>query len=133
MLGKFGVQPAVDHTPYIVGGLLLAVLWAFLCYRLAKKKGREPGVAAMLGLLFGIFALIGYAIVKPKATHHAVFVDPKDNLYWCEVCGQHTYNRGQAVTHGDGHEPGLKTWSTRPPTSPPPSSVTHDPPARPDL
>ncbi len=133
MLGQFGVQPSVDRTPYIVGGLVLAVLWAFLCYRLAKKKGREPGVAAMLGLLFGIFALIGYAIVKPKAAHHLVFVDPTDNLYWCETCGQHSYDRGQAVAHGDGHEPGRKTRSIRPPTSLPPSGVAHDPPARPDL
>jgi hypothetical protein len=126
-------QTSVNHTSFIVVGVALGVLWAFVCYRLAKQKGREPGVAAMLGLLFGIFAVIGYAAVKPKPVPHAVFMDPRDNIYWCETCGQHSYSHAEAVAHGGGHEPRANTWSTRPPTGSPPSGVAPQPPPRPDV
>lgn len=126
-------QTSVNHTPYIVFGVLLGVLWAFVCYRIAKQKGREPGVAAMLGLLFGIFAVIGYAVVKPKPSRHGVFMDPRDHIYWCETCGQHSYNHAEAVAHGGGVEPSVKMWPIRPPDVSPAPGVASHPPPRPDV
>ena len=38
---------------------------AVVCYNLANAKGREAGVAAVCGFLFGVFALIYYCAV-PK-------------------------------------------------------------------
>jgi membrane associated rhomboid family serine protease len=125
-------QTGVNHTPFIVFGLVTGVIWAVVCYRMAKKKGREPGVAAMLGLLFGIFAVIGYAAVKPRAVPHAVFVDPRDSIYWCETCGQHSYSRAEALAHGGGFEPPVKPWSTRTTTAVPPAGGVSEPPPRPD-
>jgi hypothetical protein len=123
---------SADHTPFIVVGVALGVLWAFVCYRIAKRKGREPGVAAMLGLLFGIFAVIGYAAVKPKPVPHAVYVDPRDSMYWCETCGQHSYSRAEALAHGSGYEPPAKAWTTRPGADAS-QGVGTSPPPRPDV
>jgi hypothetical protein len=125
-------QATVNHTPFIVFGLVTGVIWAVVCYRLAKKKGREPGVAAMLGLLFGIFAVIGYAAVKPKAGPHAVFLDPRDANYWCETCGQHSASRAEALAHGSGYEPPVKPWSNRPGAGVPPAGGVAEIPPRPD-
>ena len=124
-------ETSVNHTPFIVVGVALGVLWAFVCYRLAKRKGREPGVAAMLGLLFGIFAVIGYAAVKPRPVPHAVFVDPRDSIYWCQTCGQHSYSRAEALAHGGGYDPPAKPWTARLGGAPP-SDVASQPPPRPD-
>ena len=38
---------------------------AVVCYNLANAKGREAGVAAVCGFLFGVFAMIYYCFV-PK-------------------------------------------------------------------
>ena len=38
---------------------------AYWCYTIAEKKGRSKGLAIFMGLLFGIFAVIGYYIIKP--------------------------------------------------------------------
>lgn len=39
------------------------VLWPILCYNLAKRKNRNTGTAVVMGILFGIFALLYYATV----------------------------------------------------------------------
>lgn len=45
---------------------LVAILWGYICYRMAEKRGRDTFLAAVLGALFGIFAVIGYAIAGDK-------------------------------------------------------------------
>ena len=39
------------------------LLFGAVCYLLAKNKNRNEWVAALMGALFGIFALIYYAVV----------------------------------------------------------------------
>ena len=46
--------------------LLVAALWAYICYRMAEKRNRDVILGAILGALFGIFAVIGYAIAGDK-------------------------------------------------------------------
>lgn len=46
--------------------LLVAALWAYICYRMAEKRGRDVIIGAILGALFGVFAVIGYAIAGDK-------------------------------------------------------------------
>ena len=46
--------------------LLVAVLWGYICYKMAEKRGRDTTLAAILGALFGLFAVIGYAIAGDK-------------------------------------------------------------------
>jgi len=38
------------------------IIFAVICYFMAKSRGRSPALGAILGALFGIFAVIGYAI-----------------------------------------------------------------------
>ena len=47
-------------------GLVVCLGCAFWCYSLATKNGRNNIIAAILGLLFGIFAVIGYYIAGKK-------------------------------------------------------------------
>lgn len=46
--------------------LLVAILWGYICYKMAEKRGRDTFLAAVLGALFGVFAVIGYAIAGNK-------------------------------------------------------------------
>jgi hypothetical protein len=46
--------------------LLVWVLCAVFCYSQANKKNLNAGLWGVLGLLFGIFAVIGVLIVSPK-------------------------------------------------------------------
>ena len=46
--------------------LLVAFLWGYICYIMAEKRGRDTTLAAVLGALFGVFAVIGYAIAGDK-------------------------------------------------------------------
>jgi len=49
--------------------LLVLVVWAlmgFWCYKIAEKRNRNKGLAAVLGVLFGIFAVLGYYIAGEK-------------------------------------------------------------------
>ena len=46
--------------------LLVAFLWGYICYRMAEKRGRDVSIAAVLGALFGVFAVIGYWIAGDK-------------------------------------------------------------------
>ena len=45
---------------------LVAFLWGYICYRMAEKRGRDVTIAAILGALFGVFAVIGYWIAGDK-------------------------------------------------------------------
>lgn len=46
--------------------LLVIILWGYICYKMAEKRGRDTFIAAILGALFGIIAVIGYAIAGDK-------------------------------------------------------------------
>ena len=46
--------------------ILVAALWGHICYRMAEKRHRDTTLAALLGALFGVFAVIGYAIAGDK-------------------------------------------------------------------
>lgn len=46
--------------------LLIAVLWGYICYKMAEKRHRDTTLGAILGALFGLFAVIGYAIAGDK-------------------------------------------------------------------
>lgn len=46
--------------------LLVAGLWAYVCYNMAINRGRDGIYGVILGALFGIFAVIGYAIAGHK-------------------------------------------------------------------
>lgn len=46
--------------------LLVCILCGVFCYSQANKKNLNAGLWAVLGLLFGIFAVIGVLIVSPK-------------------------------------------------------------------
>ena len=45
---------------------LVALLWGYICYKMARKRGRDEQLAAILGALFGLFAVIGYWIAGYK-------------------------------------------------------------------
>lgn len=49
--------------------MLTLIFWAACvagCYFLAKSQGRDTTIAAVLGLLFTVFALVGYLIAGDK-------------------------------------------------------------------
>ena len=46
--------------------IIIWLLCGFVCYLIAQKKNRNEWLAALLGCLFGIFAVIGYAVVSKK-------------------------------------------------------------------
>ena len=50
----------------VIFSLLVAFLWGYICYRMAEKRGRDATLGGILGALFGIFAVIGYAIAGDK-------------------------------------------------------------------
>ena len=50
----------------VIFSLLVAFLWGYICYRMAEKRGRYATLGAILGALFGIFAVSGYSISGDK-------------------------------------------------------------------
>lgn len=50
----------------VLGVILFAVLWGYVCYRMAEKRHRDATLGAILGACFGILAVIGYAIAGDK-------------------------------------------------------------------
>lgn len=46
--------------------LIVSALMIFWCAKIAEKEGRDIPLAALLGFLFGIFAVIGYYIAGDK-------------------------------------------------------------------
>ena len=49
-----------ELLPFIVWTLM-----AYWCYTIARKKGRSKVLAVFMGLLFGLVAVIVYAIIRP--------------------------------------------------------------------
>jgi hypothetical protein len=48
--------------------LVVAIVCAFVCYRIAENKGRNGVLWAVLGFLFSIISLIVIALLPPKRT-----------------------------------------------------------------
>lgn len=49
--------------------ILSLIIWAIcgvVCYKMAEKQGRNVVLAAVLGLFFGLFAVVGYFIAGDK-------------------------------------------------------------------
>ena len=49
--------------------ILALVIWALCgwgCYKIAEGNGRDTTLAAVLGVLFGVFAVLGYALAGKK-------------------------------------------------------------------
>lgn len=46
--------------------ILLTAFFGWACYKLAEKQGRNPITGAVLGVVFGVFAAIGYWIAGDK-------------------------------------------------------------------
>ena len=68
--------------------LIVWICMAALCYMIAEKNGRSTGLAICLGILFGIFAVIGYLIAgtanKCRFCHEGI----KPNALICKHCGK---------------------------------------------
>jgi hypothetical protein len=47
--------------------IIIWILFGAVCYFLAKEKNRDTTVAAIMGCLFGVFALIYYLVVDKKS------------------------------------------------------------------
>lgn len=50
----------------IIFSLIVGVVCAFACYKLAEGKNRNTALAACMGFLFGIIALIVYTVLGKK-------------------------------------------------------------------
>jgi RsiW-degrading membrane proteinase PrsW (M82 family) len=46
--------------------ILFSIIFVIICYNLAKKKGKSTGWAIVGALLWGIFAVLYYALCAPK-------------------------------------------------------------------
>ena len=82
---------------------LLIIWW---CISTARKKNRDTALAGMLGLFFGLWAAIGYAIVKSKKDYYECpicnnatllrkVVKGKDKGKWFYVCVAYPYCTGR--------------------------------------
>jgi hypothetical protein len=49
-------------------GLVIAVVCAYVCYRIALSKGRQPVGWAILGFVFPLIGLIVIAVLPSKRT-----------------------------------------------------------------
>lgn len=50
----------------ILVSIMFAILWGYICYRMAEKRHRDATLGAILGAIFGVLAVIGYAIAGDK-------------------------------------------------------------------
>ena len=56
--------------------LIFAVLFGLGCSSMAKSRGRSQGLGFALGLLFGVLAVIGYALAgKTNEKEKEIFRD----------------------------------------------------------
>lgn len=42
------------------------ILWMFLAFKIASKKGRDKWLAVILAFLFGLWTVLGYCLVRAK-------------------------------------------------------------------
>lgn len=53
-----------DLLSVVVIGFWIA--WPVMCYNLARRKGRSPGLAIVAGIAFGLFAVLYYLTVGER-------------------------------------------------------------------
>jgi predicted permease len=46
--------------------IMFSILLGYICYRMAEKRHRDTTLGAILGAIFGVLAVIGYAIAGNK-------------------------------------------------------------------
>ena len=51
---------------YLFIVIAIRILFIWCCVSTAKRKGRDRVTAGILGFIFGLWAVIGYALVKSK-------------------------------------------------------------------
>jgi len=76
------LQSAVSGTLIVWAAILLCygLFFGFVCNLAAKRKGLEGSTWAVLGFLFGLFALIGVAVIPARAAPGEASVrEPKTN------------------------------------------------------
>lgn len=56
----------MDPITFSGGSLLLGIICAIACHRIARSKGRSPGWWTLWGLLFSFIALIVVALMPAK-------------------------------------------------------------------
>ena len=65
----------------IVFYLILGILFAFICKSMARKRGRDTAIWAILGFFFGIITVIVLAIAGPAEKAGTAATDsPLDQL-----------------------------------------------------
>lgn len=68
----------------LILGLVVWIFCAYLAYQQAPKFGRRAGTWALLGIIFGPFALFALYLMPKKPVEHAgkhKKADPRDDLY----------------------------------------------------
>lgn len=48
--------------------MLSLFVWPAICYKLAKDKNLDTALAVVVGVIFGLFAVIYYACIAETAT-----------------------------------------------------------------
>lgn len=64
-LGMFGAMGGILTTLLIIG-LIWSVVPLFICYSMARKKGKSRGLWLLLGIVFGWIAVLFIAIASPE-------------------------------------------------------------------
>lgn len=54
------------NVTWSIVGIVIALIFAYICHRIAVSKGRGPVLWAILGFLFPLIALIIILILPPK-------------------------------------------------------------------
>jgi len=69
--------------------LISAIFWAIICYILAQKKDKDKGIAFVMGLIFGLFAVIYYAVCS-EGSFRCPFCQGqiRSGVKVCKHCGK---------------------------------------------
>ena len=58
------------NQPAFLVGIIFAILYAVACWLIARRKGRNPAVWAILGFLFPLVALILVLLLPAVRSDH---------------------------------------------------------------
>jgi len=59
---------------FLIVGLIFGIVCGFICKGMAEKRGREKWLGVLLGLLFGIWAILGYLIAGDTSEKKAKLI-----------------------------------------------------------
>ena len=62
--------------------IVIAVLCGFGCYKMAENQGRDTALAAVLGVLFGVFSIISCAPKEINASPARVAIASPKTLWF---------------------------------------------------